>query len=304
MAAPARGVPVATAVGVGLAVLALMVYALMLATLSDLAGSDAAGNAYARAYGAIEIVVLWLLLALMTAIAALKGGMPWPAIIAAVVLIPASGVAAMSAEDLLARPDISPFLRPLIIPALVPPLIAAFSFWALLPRLRAAIAPRAAAGAIWGAILVLTLVILPMQERREVADDEFAAARKKFAVDFARLPADAPLWDWVPFLQTPDETRVSAALARIRALGRRQSDAEVMLDRVDFPLGFLGRFDLTPTQTLCDKARKQLLQTVQPLVLTTANSKPYAQVATQVAGALAAMQWLVGYGCNSDAEAL
>jgi len=304
MAAPARGVPVATAVGVGLAVLALMVYALMLATLSDLAGSDAAGNAYARAYGAIEIIVLWLLLALMTAIAALKGCMPWPAIVAAVVLIPASGFAAMSAEDLLARPEISPFLRPLIIPALVPPLIAAYSFWALLPRLRAAIAPRAAAGAIWGAILVLTLVILPMQERREVADDEFAAARKKFAVDFAKLPADAPLWDWVPFLQTPDETRVGAAQVRIRALGRRQSDAEIMLDRGDFPLGFLGRFDLTPTQALCDKARKQLLQTVQPLVLTTSNSKPYAQIATQVAGALAAMQWLVGYGCNSDAEAL
>ena len=304
MAAPAKPSSAAVAVCIGFGVLAALIYALTLATLSSLANSDAAGNAYAQAYGAIEIIILWLLLAIMTLIAALKGDMPWPAIVAAVVLIPASGVAALSAGDLLARPDVSPFLYPLIIPALVPPLVATSCFWALLPRLRAMVPARAAAGSIWGAVLIASLAIFPLMEQRDLANKNFAAARATYAEDFAKLPLDAPLWDWVPFLQTRDETRVNATLARIRALPRRQDDAEIMLDRGDFPLGFLERFDLTPTQAICDKARNQLRREVQPLALTTPNSKPYAQIAAQVADALAAMKWLVGYGCNSDDEAL
>ncbi len=304
MAAPAKPSSAAVAVCIGFGVLAALIYALTLATLSSLADSDAAGNAYAQAYGAIEIIILWLLLAVMTLIAALKGDMPWPAMIAAVVLIPASGVAALSAEDLLARPDISPLLYPLIIPALVPPLVAASCFRALLPRLRAMVPARAAAGSIWGAVLIVSLAIFPLMQQRDVANEGFAATRKQYADDFAKLPADAPLWDWVPFLQTRDETRANATLARIRVLARRQDDAEIMLDRGDFPLGFLGRFDLTPTQAICDKARNLLRRKVQPLALATPNSKPYAQIAAQVADALAAMKWLVGYGCNSDDEAL
>jgi hypothetical protein len=101
----------------------------------------------------------------------------------------------------------------------------------------------------------------------------------------------------VPFLQTRSDIKQDEVLGRIRKLERRRSDAELMLGRGDFPLAFLGRFDLTPTQAICDKARALLRRQVEPLVLKTPNSKPYAAIAEPVSGALAAMKWLVGHNC-------
>jgi hypothetical protein len=227
-----------------------------------------------------------------------------PEIFTALVLIPISGFAAFAALGLLARPHVSPFLWPIIIPALVPPLIVAFCVRALFPSLRAAIPAHRAGGIVWGATLALSLAIIPLQQLRDQADHRFAATRAKYAADFAKLPADAPLWEWTPFLNTRDQTRVSAVLDRIRAVSRRQSDAELMLERGDFPLGFLGRFELTPTQSLCKKARALLRRQVEPLTLKGPKAKRYAEIAEPVAGALAAMKWLVGYGCSCDAESL
>ncbi len=64
----------------GLSMLALLFYALALATFSDLASSDAAGNGYAQACGAIEIVFLSTLLAVLMLIVGVKGEMPVPAL--------------------------------------------------------------------------------------------------------------------------------------------------------------------------------------------------------------------------------
>ena len=84
----------ATAVGIsaGIGVLVLFFYAIALATLSDLRSSDAAGNAYAQAFGAIEIIVLWLLLAVLAIIAWAKGDMPAWTVIAAAILVPGFGL--------------------------------------------------------------------------------------------------------------------------------------------------------------------------------------------------------------------
>ena len=72
MPEPAKAAPAAIGVSIGLGVLALLFYALTLATLSDLAGSDAAGNGYAQAYAAIEIIIVWSLLAVIAIIAGVK----------------------------------------------------------------------------------------------------------------------------------------------------------------------------------------------------------------------------------------
>ena len=191
-----------------LGVLALMVYAITLATLADLRGSDAAGNALTQAFGAIEVIVLWLLLAVIVLIAGVKGGMPVPAVFAAVLLVPASGFVTMQALELLSRPQDAPYLWPLVIPAAIPPLVVAYCFYALLPALRARVSAAVAAAAVWGAIGLLCLAIVPFGLVRQQVIDEFNDARAKYAEDFAKLPADAPLWDWVPFLDTPDNTRV------------------------------------------------------------------------------------------------
>lgn len=54
----------APAIGVVLGAVAFLLWVFALTTLSDLSGSDAAGNAYARAYAAIELFLLWGLPAL------------------------------------------------------------------------------------------------------------------------------------------------------------------------------------------------------------------------------------------------
>ncbi|HEY1473047.1 MAG TPA: hypothetical protein VGF53_03080 [Pseudolabrys sp.] len=301
---PVKAAPAAVGVSIGLGVLALLVWVVALATLSDLAGSDAAGNGYAQAFAAIEIFILWGLLAVITLIAGINGQMTVPAVMAAALLIPASGVASFAALRLLSKPALPPGLWPLVIPALVPPLVMAFDLWALLPSLRAAIAARLAGGFVWGATLLLCLSTFAFQHTRQQAVDRIDAANEKYAADLARLPADAPLWDWVPFLDTRNATLQSDLLARMSKLARRQADAELMLDRGDFPLEFLGSIDLTPTPSICDKTRALLRRQVTPLVLTSPNSKPYTDIAIQVAGALTAMRWLVGYDCDVDAESL
>jgi hypothetical protein len=153
-------------------------------------------------------------------------------------------------------------------------------------------------------VALLCLALWPLTQIRAGVVAQFQEAREKYARDFAAMPADAPLWAWTPFLDTPDQTRVSDTLDRIKSLDRRQSDAELMLERGDFPLGFLGSFDLNPDASLCEKARVLLHRKAEELVLKTPNTKPYKEIATPVANAVAAMSWLVGYDCACGREAL
>jgi hypothetical protein len=304
MSEPAKPTPYALVAALVLGGLTLVLWISLLATLSDLTGSDAAGNGLAQAFAAIEIVPVWVLLAVVALIAGVKGDIgPAPAI-AAAILIPASCIVTFFVLGLLTRPSLSPFLWPLVIPAAVPPLVLAFCCWALIPPLRKMIRACVAAGFAWGLVLLLCLAIVPFEHMRERAKAEIAAAAEKYATDLAKLPPDAPLWDWVPFLNTRSAILQDEILDRIRKLERRQSDAEAMLARGDFPLGFLGRMDLKPTPAVCEKTRALLLRKVEPLVLKTPNAKPYAEIAQPVSDALSAMNWLVGLNCPCDAEAL
>jgi hypothetical protein len=116
------------------------------------------------------------------------------------------------------------------------------------------------------------------------------------------VAANAPLWDWTPFLDTRDDTKRERVLDSIRKLDQRQVQAETMLDRGDFPIGSLGFIDLDPTPALCAKARALLGERAELLVRKGDKPQPYAGIADQVSGAVAAMGWLVGYGCSCDAE--
>jgi hypothetical protein len=293
----------AIAASIVLSVVAGLLWVLQLATVASLGHSDAAGNGIAEAYAAIQIIVLWLLLTIMTVIASLKGAAPKPAMVAALVIVPVSGFVAMDAADLLARAHLSPFLWPIIIPALVPPLVVAWCFLALSAlTLRAAIA-KVAGGVLLGATLAVCASILPLSLMRKAVDDLAAARLEKYDADLARVPANAALWDWTPFLETQDDTKRAKVLDSIRSIDQRQAQAEAMLDRGDFPIGYLGSFDLDPTSALCEKARSLLRRRVEPLVLKSPNTKPYSDIALQLADAISGMDWLVGYDCACDAEA-
>ena len=286
-----------------LSVLALLFYALQIVTLANLTGSDPAGNAYAQAYAAIEIIFLWVVLGALTLIAFFKGDMPRPAAVFAFLLVPASAIISFEVLALLSRPYQPPYLWPLIIPTAIPPLVVAYCFWALLPGLRARNPARIASGCVWGLVFLLCASIVPFDKTRNAADDRAAAVLEKYEADLARLPADAPLWDWAPFFNTRNETKLGEMLKHIATLDRRQADAELMLERGDFPLRFIGRLDLTPTPSLCGKARALLRQRAAPLVLVTPQSKPFRDIAGEVYDALTALKWLIGYDCDAAAEA-
>ncbi len=286
-----------------ISLLILLLWIAEVSTLSSLGDSDAAGNGMAEAFAGFEIILLWMLLVVLLVVAGINGAMPWQAAAAAVVLLPASGYAAMTALGLLADHNTPPFLWPILTPALVPLLVVVFAFWTLVPGLRSTVPAVVAAGAAWGVTLLLCVCIWPMADIRNRADQREADVQVRLATDYANMSPNAPLWEWAPFLQTRSDIRVDEVLQRIGKLDHRQSDAEIMLDRGDFPLRYLGYMELDPTPAICDKARNLLRRRVQPLVLKAANSKPYTDIADHVAAALAAMQWLAGHGCPCAAEA-
>ena len=82
---PSNGAIIASIV---LGVVVGLLWLLQLATVASLGGSDPAGDAIGRAYAAIEIIALWLLLMVMTVIAGVKGAAPRPAVVAALASFP------------------------------------------------------------------------------------------------------------------------------------------------------------------------------------------------------------------------
>ena len=152
------------------------------------------------------------------------------------------------------------------------------------------------------AIVAVCLLIQPLSLMRKAVNDEETARLQKYDADLANVPADAALWDWRPFLDTQDSTKQAKVLDSIRGIDQRQAQAEIMLDRGDFPLRYLAFFDLDPTPSLCEKARNLLRKRVEPLALKTPNSRPYSDIALQVSDAVDGMNWLVGYGCSCDVE--
>jgi hypothetical protein len=303
MPARDKASPASVGVAAGLSIIVLLLWALQLAMLSDLSGSDAAGNALTQAYAAIAIILLWVLLAILGLIAFFKGAMPAPAAIAALVLIPVSGSVALSALELLRAAELAPYRWPIIIPALAPPIVVAFCFWALLPGVHARVPAIYASVIAWGSVFLLCVALVPFQQMRGAVGNQLEAVRAKNAADFAKLTANSPLWEWVPFLSVPDQTLVSSAVDRIRHLERRQADAELMLERGDFPIGRLGAFDLTPTPALCENARKLLRQRAETLTSKEPNSKPFKDIAVAVDDAVSALTWLIDYDCPGAAEA-
>ena len=286
-----------------LSLLILVVWAALVATLSSLGDSDAAGNGLEEAFAGIEIVLVWILLAILLIVTCVWGATPWQGIAAAVVLLPASGIAAVVALGLLADRATAPFLWPIMVPGVVPPVVVAFGFWTLLPRVRAVVPMGFAVGGVWGVTLLLCVAMWPLSVVRDRALQQAMDERAKWSAELTAMKSDAPLWEWKRFLDARNPLGVDGALERIRVLERRQSDAEIMLDRGDFPLRYLGLLNLRPTQAICDKARALLRRQVQPLVPQTPNARPYAEIADAVEGALSAIQWLVGYGCPCEAEA-
>jgi hypothetical protein len=225
-------------------------------------------------------------------------------LVAAVVLIPASGIAAGAAFDLLTRPQAPPFLWPILIPGVVPPLVLGFGLWALVAPLRAVLPAGLVSGAVWGVVLAASLTIVPMRQIRHEFNARVYAGAMQATAGLAAVLADAPVWALLPFLKERGTGALDdTVLERIRLLDTRQHDIEIMLERGDFPFAKLNlaALDLDPTPALCDKAHGLLDRRSAALVAAPAASS-YRSIALEADGAISALEWLVGYGCRSGAQ--
>jgi hypothetical protein len=286
-----------------LALVAGFAWLILLPGLASLGGNDPAGNGLAQAFAAFEAIILWALLAALTFVCWLNGRMPGWGAIAATALIPISGVAAIGALELLARPQLPPHLWPLAMLIAPPALTIAYDLWAITPPLRDRLPAGAVSLVVWGVVLALSLSLAPMNAMQAAELRRQADALAQWRAEVAATPADAPLWQWTRLLDRGFYAE-DDVIGTIRKLDRRQRDAETMLARGDFPLAYLSRFDLDATPAVCETARAELRGQIAPLVPATAQARPYSDIAIKVDGALAAMSWLTGYGCACEAESL
>jgi hypothetical protein len=129
---------------------AALYIALLSAAAAPLEGGEAA---YSQAWGALLLTFwLWAVLALALIVGAVMGQMPLAFGLAALLLHPISGVAAIVAIDAVSRH----IQGAIAFVALLPPLIAFYALWARLPSLRSR-APATTVGAIvWGAVALLS----------------------------------------------------------------------------------------------------------------------------------------------------
>jgi len=133
-----------------LALAAALYVALLVTSAAPLDGGEAA---YSQAWGALLLTSwLWVVLALALVVGAVVGHMPRAAGFAALLLHPVSGVAAFVAIDAVSRH----VPGALAIVALLPPLIALYALWARLPSLNASAPAGIVAGAVWGAVALLS----------------------------------------------------------------------------------------------------------------------------------------------------
>ena len=267
--------------------------------------SDAAGNGMAEAFEAIFAILIWIMLAILLTIAGVKGEMPAWARALAVLLVPASGVAAVVAGAII------PGLQRLhvdarwlvIVPALVPPLLIFYALWAYYPSIRAAVPAGVAGGVVWVLVAILSVVPWPMMSHKSRLDAEFRAASAKQAdevkVRFEKLTPDSPLWDWLPFLD--DYRYGSDTMKHIRESATRQSDAEKMMDAGDYPLGRTGQLEMDATPEFCDKLYAYLEKKDQSLRLAVPQSKSVEAIAPEIDAAINDMIWLHDHGRDTRA---
>ena len=289
--------------------LAAVLYAAMMSCLADAPGGDAFGRGLALAYAAFIGAVLWLVLAALLIVAAVKGRMPGWAALGLVVLLPLSCVAVWMAGDAVGRGDGSA----LLMPALLPPLYALYALWARLPALHARLPADVVSAVLGAAIVFLTAVPFVAMTRAALPDPardarlaeaakvqeeaqakERQAARDRDEAEFARLGPDSTLESYLLYLHT--ETYGARARAGIRQLTNRQADAIAMLGKGRLlDLWDLRELDLQPTADLCQAYGAALAGAAGKVAKTQSN---YLGVAIDLEGQLPNMRWLIANRCD------
>lgn len=287
-----------------------------MACLSNLHGSDAAGNGLAIAFGVIASILLWILVLILLSVSAAKGGWPAWTIGSALVLVPACATANFIAIALL-NDTFYKAKWPLVVPAVAPVLLIAYAVWATYPSLRAALPPGIVSGAVWGAILILSLLPWPeyiYRSKHEAEDQARAEAEFKAsepqrieAARQARLDAlnklgpDSDLHEYLDFAGPQDELRAQA-FERIRHLARRQSDAEIL-----FREGYiylerdLQDMDLRATPPICEGGLNYFMKQLEGIAPDRNDPGSFKKVQEIILPYMPGLKWMAENKCDCRA---
>ena len=307
-----------TAFGWILVALGVLLWVVLMASGADASGSDAAGRGLAMAFGVIAAIALWVVLAVLLVMAAAKGGMPGWVKLMALILVPASAVAATVALELLAASDLARSRLPLVVPALAPMLIGGYVVWLRWPAAQSALSASGAGSIFVGGLLVLSILPWPVRSSRERArevamapvveaqrierEEQAETDRQQRLARFEKLGPGSPLWLWLEFADSGSDLR-DRALAGIRQLSRRQADAELMLEKgMGGPLLGVADLGLEATPKFCELSRKYLQERIAFSRAKDVAAVPFSSDAVQMSLFVDAMQWLVDHHCDLAAE--
>ena len=312
---PARSL-VRTFIGAVLLLLAFFCWIGFVMCAVSMHESDAAGNGMAQGFAFVLGIAEWILLAMVLLVAGFGGKMPAWGKISAFILVPGSCAASLAAVQMLAENEYAGQWL-FGVPILLPLLIAGYALWALIPRLRAAVSPNIAGGVVWCAVAVLSALPWPLIIQHSLARDEeqkevsrvaeieealrIAKDREEWSARFKMLPPDAPLWQWREFTEHGEELR-KMALEGIRRLERRQTDAEILLEKgYDFPMRELPGLGLEATPALCENARKFLRERVKR-ISPPVPGRPYSWEKDSIDPYISGIEWLVRHDCDCRGE--
>jgi hypothetical protein len=300
------GPPIGTAI---LLVLAVVLYAGMMGSLSGAPDSDAAGRGIALAFGAILATMLMIALAVLLLVAALKGQMSLAGRIGAFVLLPLATVAMWIAGDAYgARDDWA-----IWVPALLPPLFLLYALRARLASLRQRVSEVKVNIALGAAVVILagiTLIRAAMPVPRDPAAEARALAEEKERVgsqqraeqerkmreeaEFLALGLNSSLKDYLVYLRSTE--RHDRALAGIRHATNRQADSieQLQLGHI-LDLPELWRFNLESTPALCEAYGSALGSAAAAVTKTRSD---WRALAIDLEWQLDNMQWFVKEHCD------
>ncbi len=287
--------------GLLLAALTLFLTLVVAGSAGDTGGGDAAGRAIAEGFVTLALLVLYVFGGAFALVALLNGDMPALGRGFYALLTACASIAMWLAFSLLLESNKAPGQWPAAIVGGAPVLVVAYGLWGLIAPLRRALDPRVAGGIFLGGLALLIVSIIPMTMARERAVDREAARIAEWQAKFGAMPANAPLPQWLPFLDSGVYDVGEGARQKLVTLPTRQTDAEGMLDADTFPFADLSEFDFDPTPQLCQKALASLSRRAAAVPPPAAKSS-FGDISDQVGGASRGITWLVGFACASDAQ--
>jgi hypothetical protein len=304
--------------GIGATILFILTafsWLLMMVCLNGFAGVDARGDQAMGVglsfFAALVFTCLtWLWLGFLLLAATGQGVAPVWAGITAMILVPASGAAALAALYLVGGPHPR---WPAITLVAVPVLIAVFVLALYWPGPREVMSGGAGM-AIWGVILILTIAPWPALSARLRQKEEARVERRqaqqawdkqererKRAEALAKIkamPADAPIPSWYELLD-PENGARAEALEALRHLERRQSDIQEMLHYgIGVSMSLAPLLDLKATPELCEAARAYLTKHAKESRRRPQNDPIPFELDKYEAASLDGIRWFASHGCD------